>query len=259
MGARTKAAVELTSENRFTALMALIKTSGTTNAAVPILLSTLLIVFQVSPTLRCSIREKIAGDNKVPPEALKTMVDAMARNSAIVDQIMGNATGGGWNQGRALPLKIGSLPLAFGRALLSGLKTRERTARNSDKQKTKMFAGLLPSANDEVVSANEGNVIAGSVTAGNDRLVIAGIDRHPLPKAAGRVNKPPGKQTAAGRATLTPGKLAAKVTSDQSQNGRKDSDGSTKTLTLGNCLMILIWIKCSAVSNSVNCVAVAPM
>lgn len=240
MGARTNAAVLLTSAKRFTAFMALIKTKGTTSAAVPILLSTLLMVFQVSPILRCNIREKIAGDNKVPPDALKTMVDEIARSKAIDDQMIGKATGGGWNQGRALFLNIGSLPLAFGRALLSGLKTRDRTARNSDKQKTKMLAGLLPNANDEVVWAKEGNVSAGIVTAGTDRLVIAGIDRNPLPNAAGRARVTAGKLTAAGRATLTPGKLTAEVTRDQSQNGRKDSDGRTKTLTSGKCLMTLI-------------------
>ena len=102
----------------------------TYNAAVPNLASTLLIVFQVSPIDKCNTKENNAGVSKVPVVRYTRKLEYV-RSIDIVLQMMGNAMGGGIQDGRSLFLNTGSFLLAEGRELSKGENTLDLILRRN--------------------------------------------------------------------------------------------------------------------------------
>ena len=120
----------------------------------------MLIVFQVSPIDRWSMIAKIGFVRRVSALS-NTSVVLIVLRSAIEDQMIGKAIGGGCHHGRSLFLKTGSCLLADGLLLLSGEKTRLRRDMNSMKIATIPFdSTLFDTDRDAVILRLSGSLLS---------------------------------------------------------------------------------------------------
>mmetsp|Transcript_1385 Transcript_1385/g.3000 ORF Transcript_1385/g.3000 Transcript_1385/m.3000 type:complete len:227 (+) Transcript_1385:326-1006(+) len=132
-GKRIQPAIGKAAKYRRFAAMLLARTSKTTDAAVPRLLSTFWIVFQVSPMERCSISAAMGGVRKAPAWR-HINVDESVRSMAMVPHTKGNTIGGGIHEG-LVPSAISFRSLSgVGRWLFSTENRRDLTAISAKKE-----------------------------------------------------------------------------------------------------------------------------
>ena len=103
------------------------------------------MLFQVSPIARCASIAKIAGWFSVPV-VVNTATEESARRSAMEDQMMGNASGGGIHAGRRRSAMAVFSSAVLGRDAFSGENVRDRSALNRNHTPTMVFCNATESS-----------------------------------------------------------------------------------------------------------------
>mmetsp|Transcript_12018 Transcript_12018/g.17912 ORF Transcript_12018/g.17912 Transcript_12018/m.17912 type:complete len:204 (+) Transcript_12018:294-905(+) len=143
------------------------KTVITPGTAVPRRFSTLLIVFHVSPMLKCNSIANNGALMSEYPIVLYTTADAAALRIAIIDQTMGKVIGGGIQEG----VLRSSTSFRSGRELSITENTRLRTERNRNMSPTTYGGSVMT----ELIRARVAAIIPNCAPVARTYRLIAAL------------------------------------------------------------------------------------